>query len=151
MTLTEINSLFETVSTGTTGVTSYAFGWPSDRTRSQTPDGDEFPRVLFAVPELTRDPLRNQDQYQVQLFFDDLLGYDNDGDANSDIQLTKWSNLLTIAADWENLLRSTAGATGQIVGQITVSLDSFASIQRLISVILTFTFVTNTPCGPTVP
>jgi len=150
MTLLQINDQFKAVTDAVTGLNGYSFGWPSDRLRSQTyeqPGEDQtdlFPRVLFAVPTFEND-LNRHDSYQCQVFFDDLLGYDDSGEANTNTQVAKWSTLIIYAERWIDEMQKNV-KTGKVQGSINFTLDSFGGTQRLISVIATFTFVTNSTC-----
>jgi hypothetical protein len=151
MTLTEINNQFRTVTDAIAGLNGYSFGWPSDRIRSQTYDQpgedqtDLYPRVLFAVPTMDQDVVQRNDVYQCQVFFDDLLGYDDTGEADLSTQIEKWDNLLQLATRWTKEMQSYR-TTGHIQGTATLTLDSFGGSQRLISVIASFTFVTKSVC-----
>lgn len=151
MTLTAINDQFKAVTDAVTGLNGYSFGWPSDRIRSQTysdPGEDQtdlFPRVLFAVPTMEQDVVNRDDVYQCQVFFDDLLGYDDTGETDLSTQVQKWDTLLQLATRWTKEMQ-TYRTTGHIQGQVNMSLDSFGGSQRLISVVATFTFVTKSIC-----
>lgn len=156
MTLIQLNNLFEAVAAGTLGIHSYWFGWPSDRVRSRATNDDEaqgamYPRLLFAVPEMSQNTIQNTDTYSVQLFFDDLLGYDNDGNPDHQTQLQKWRNLMNIATAWLKTLQSSLPLLRpdgvQIVGEPRFVLDSFSGQQRLITVIVTMNIATKTTCG----
>ena len=151
MTLLQINEQFKTVTDAIEGLNGYSFGWPSDRARSQTYDEpgedqtDLYPRVLFAVPTLDHDMTGRNDTYQCQVFFDDLLGYDDDGEANTNTQVVKWSTLITYAERWVKDMQSYI-TTGKVQGTVNFTLDSFALQRRVITVIATFTFVTKAIC-----
>lgn len=151
MTLLQINEQFKTVTNAVEGLNGYSFGWPSDRTRSQTYDQpgedqtDLYPRVLFAVPTLDHDMTRRNDTYQCQVFFDDLLGYDDDGEANTDTQVVKWSTLITYAERWVKDMQDYI-TTGKVQGTVNFTLDSFALQRRVITVVASFTFVTKATC-----
>lgn len=151
MTLTAINEQFQAVTEAITGLNGYSFGWPSDRVRSQTYDEpgedqtDLFPRVLWAVPTLNQDVVQRNDIYQCQVFFDDLLGYDDTGETDTSTQVQKWDTLMQLATRWTKEMQAYR-TTGHIEGQVSFSLDSFGGTQRLISVIATFTFVTKSIC-----
>ena len=151
MTLLEINTQFKTVTDAISGLNGYSFGWPSDRTRSQTygePGEDQtdlYPRVLFAVPTMDQDVTLRNDVYQCQVFFDDLLGYDDTGETDLSTQAEKWDTLLQLATQWTKAMQSYR-TTGHIQGTATMTLDSFGGSQRLISVIASFTFVTKSVC-----
>lgn len=151
MTLTAINDQFKAVTDAVTGLNGYSFGWPSDRIRSQTysdPGEDQtdlFPRVLWAVPTLEQDVIQRNDLYQCQVFFDDLLGYDDTGETDLSTQVEKWDTLMQLATRWTKEMQSYR-TTGHIQGQVNMSLDSFGGSQRLISVVATFTFVTKSVC-----
>jgi hypothetical protein len=112
-----------------------------------------YPRLLFAVPEMSQDIINNRDIYNVTLFFDDLLGYDNEGEADEQTQLEKWRNLTNTATAWIKTLQSalpTLRPDGVAIdGPAQFSLDSFAGQQRIISVIVTMRVVTMTSCGAT--
>ena len=151
MTLTEINNQFKAVTDAITGLNGYSFGWPSDRIRSQTYDQpgedqtDLDPRVLFAVPTMEQDVTLRNDVYQCQVFFDDLLGYDDTGETDLSTQAEKWDTLLQLATRWTKEMQSYR-TTGHIQGTATMTLDSFGGSQRLISVIASFMFVTKSVC-----
>lgn len=153
MTLTEINQQFKTVTDAITGLNGYSFGWPSDRIRSQTYDApgedqtDLYPRVLFAVPTMEQDVINRNDEYTCQVFFDDLLGYDDTGETDLSTQAEKWDTLLQLATRWTKEMQGLPyRLTGHIQGTATLTLDSFGGSQRLISVIASFTFVTKSVC-----
>ena len=102
MNIREISDVFKDTANQITAIKSYNFGWASDRTRSSNTEDyqelNEFPRVFFSVPTIIgSDQTRKQDTYQVTLFFDDLLGYDNNGDADLTLQLDKWATLQVYA------------------------------------------------------
>ena len=161
MTIIQISNLFDAVSASTPGLSSYWFGWPSDRLRPRATDAQRdlgagmtmYPRVLFAVPTISQDMTNHKDTYEVQLFFDDLLGYNEDGTADEATQLEKWRDLMNIATAWLKTLRSSLAALRPdgvaIIGNVTMTLDSFAAQQRLISVVINFQMATNTSCGAT--
>jgi hypothetical protein len=133
------------------GLNGFSFGWPSDRVRSQiyTEEGENstniFPRVFFAVPTLTNNPVTRRDTYQVTLFFDDLLGYDENGDVDTTLQITKWSNLIAFAERFILQLGATK-TTNSIPDQVNLVLDSFTSIQRLVTVQATFNISIKSEC-----
>jgi hypothetical protein len=151
MTLLEIADLFKSTTDATQGLNGFSFGWPSDRTRSQDyADVREnstnlFPRVFFAVPTLTNNPITRRDVYQITLFFDDLLGYNEDGTVNEDTQIEKWS-ALTVLAEKFMLQINTNKQAGNIAEGVQMTLDSFSSIQRLISVQATFNLNVISSC-----
>lgn len=151
MTLTEINIQFKTVTDAVAGLNGYSFGWASDRVRSQTYDepGEDqtylYPRVLFAVPTVNQDVINRNDTYKCEVFFDDLLGYDDTGETDTATQVEKWDMLLAFATRWVKQMQ-TYTTTGKIQGQANYTLDSFGGSQRLISVIATFDFVTKSIC-----
>jgi hypothetical protein len=151
MTLLEIADLFKSTTDATQGLNGFSFGWPSDRTRSQNYDSvgenstNLFPRVFFAVPTLTNNPITRRDVYQITLFFDDLLGYNEDGTVNEDTQIEKWS-ALTVLAEKFMLQINTNKQAGNISEGVQMTLDSFSSIQRLISVQATFNLNVISSC-----
>ena len=151
MTLLEIADLFKSTTDATQGLNGFSFGWASDRTRSQDYDSvgenstNLFPRVFFAVPTLTNNPITRRDVYQITLFFDDLLGYNEDGTVNEDTQIEKWS-ALTVLAEKFMLQINTNKQAGNISEGIQMTLDSFSSIQRLISVQATFNLNVTSSC-----
>lgn len=151
MTLTAINDQFKAVTAAVTELNGYSFGWPSDRVRSQTYDDsgedqtDLFPRVLFAVPTMRQDVVNRDDLYQCEVFFDDLLGYDDTGETDTNTQVEKWDNLMQLATRWTKEMQSYR-TTGHIQGQVEFEFNSFGGTQRLISVIASFTFVTKSIC-----
>jgi hypothetical protein len=79
------------------------------------------------------------------LFFDDLLGYDENGDVDTTLQITKWSNLIAFAERFILELRTTK-TTNSIPDQVNLVLDSFTSIQRLITVQATFNISIKSEC-----
>lgn len=132
---------------------SFAFGWPADRTRGADPqsgDVQSFPRVFMAVPTMVQDSIRRQRTYNITLYFDDLQGYANDGTSDASTQLEQWARLEAMAAGfksaWDNLALTNAADYAAITGSINTTYDSFASSQRLCSVVLTFTIVTKGEC-----
>ena len=151
MTLLEIADLFKSTTDATQGLNGFSFGWPSDRTRSQDYDSvgenstNLFPRVFFAVPTLTNNPITRRDVYQITLFFDDLLGYNEDGTVNEDTQIEKWS-ALTVLAEKFMLQINTNKQAGNIAEGVQMTLDSFSSIQRLISIQATFNLNVISSC-----
>ena len=151
MTLLEIADLLKSTTDATQGLNGFSFGWASDRTRSQDYDSvgenstNLFPRVFFAVPTLTNNPITRRDVYQITLFFDDLLGYNEDGTVNEDTQIEKWS-ALTVLAEKFMLQINTNKQAGNIAEGIQMTLDSFSSIQRLISVQATFNLNVISSC-----
>jgi len=151
MTLLEIADLFKNTTDATQGLNGFSFGWASDRTRSQDYDSvgenstNLFPRVFFAVPTLTNNPITRRDVYQITLFFDDLLGYNEDGTVNEDTQIEKWS-ALTVLAEKFMLQINTNKQVGNIAEGVQMTLDSFSSLQRLISVQATFNLNVISSC-----
>ena len=151
MTLLEIADLFKSTTDATQGLNGFSFGWASDRTRSQDYDSvgenstNLFPRVFFAVPTLTNNPITRRDVYQITLFFDDLLGYNEDGTVNEDTQIEKWS-ALTVLAEKFMLQINTNKQAGNIAEGVQMTLDSFSSIQRLISIQATFNLNVISSC-----
>jgi hypothetical protein len=151
MSLVQLANIFEAATDAVQGLNGFSFGWASDRVRSQiyTEEGENstkiFPRVFFAVPTLTNNPVTRRDTYQVTLFFDDLLGYDENGDVDTTLQITKWSNLIAYAERFI-LELGTTKTTNSIPDQVNLVLDSFASIQRLITVQATFNISIKSEC-----
>ena len=148
MTLTEINTKFPAVTDAIADLNGYSFGWPSDRTRSQTYDEpgedktDLYPRVLFAVPTVNQDVINRNDVYKCEVFFDDLLGYDDTGETDTATQVEKWDVLMQLATRWVKQLQGYV-ITGVVQGQVSYTLDSFGGTKRLIYVIARFEFVTK--------
>jgi hypothetical protein len=151
MSLVQLANIFEAATDAVQGLNGFSFGWPSDRVRSQiyTEEGENntniFPRVFFAVPTLINNPVTRRDTYQVTLFFDDLLGYDENGDVDTTLQITKWSNLIAFAERFI-LELGTTKTTNSIPDQVNLVLDSFTSIQRLITVQATFNISIKSEC-----
>ncbi len=98
-----------------------------------------------AVPTLTNNPVTRRDTYQVTLFFDDLLGYNEQGDVDTTLQITKWSNLIAFAEKFV-LHLTTTKTTNSIPEEVNLTLDSFTSIQRLITVQATFNISIKSEC-----
>jgi len=151
MSLVQLANIFEVATDAVQGLNGFSFGWPSDRVRSQiyTEEGENntniFPRVFFAVPTLINNPVTRRDTYQVTLFFDDLLGYDENGDVDTTLQITKWSNLIAFAERFI-LQLGTTKTTNSIPDQVNLVLDSFTSIQRLVTVQATFNISIKSEC-----
>ena len=151
MSLVQLANIFEAATDAVPGLNGFSFGWSSDRVRSQiyTEEGENstniFPRVFFAVPTLTNNPVTRRDTYQVTLFFDDLLGYDENGDVDTTLQITKWSNLIAYAERFI-LQLGTTKTTNSIPDQVNLVLDSFTSIQRLVTVQATFNISIKSEC-----
>jgi hypothetical protein len=81
----------------------------------------------------------------VTLFFDDLLGYNEQGDVDTTLQITKWSNLIAFAEKFV-LHLTTTKTTNSIPEEVNLTLDSFTSIQRLITVQATFNISIKSEC-----
>jgi hypothetical protein len=151
MSLVQLANIFEAATDAVNGLNGFSFGWASDRVRSQiyTEEGENntniFPRVFFAVPTLTNNPVTRRDTYQVTLFFDDLLGYDENGDVDTTLQITKWSNLIAFAERFIFELGTTK-RINSMPDQVNLVLDSFTSIQRLITVQATFNISIKSEC-----
>jgi hypothetical protein len=151
MSLVQLANIFEAATDAVQGLNGFSFGWASDRVRTQiyTEEGENstniFPRVFFAVPTLTNNPVTRRDTYQVTLFFDDLLGYDENGDVDTTLQITKWSNLIAYAERFI-LELGTTKTTNSIPDQVNLVLDSFTSIQRLVTVQATFNISIKSEC-----
>ena len=159
MNIREISDIFKDTAGDIEALKSYNFGWASDRVRQgNTEDFQElnqFPRVFFSVPTITAsDQIRKQDTYQVTLFFDDLLGYDNDGDADLTLQIDKWAALQNYATAFIqrlNLIKQTILPNYLFIPEPPqFTFDSFVGIQRLITVQVNFNLVVPTNCEVTV-
>jgi hypothetical protein len=159
MNIREISDVFKDTANQITAIKSYNFGWPSDRTRSSNTEDyqelNEFPRVFFSVPTITgSDQTRKQDTYQVTLFFDDLLGYNNEGDADLTLQLDKWATLQVYATAFLQKLNKIKQSILPnyifIPDAPAMTFDSFTGLQRMITVQLSFTLVVPTNCEPVV-
>jgi hypothetical protein len=155
MTLRTISDIFKAVANDIDEVKSYNFGWPSDRTRSTNTEDfqelNEYPRVFFAVPTVpASNQIRKQDTYQVTVFVDDLLGYDNEGDADLTLQIDKWSDLQVIATKFIqrlNALKQTLLPDYIYIPEPPqMTFDSFVSMQRLVTVQVNFNIVVPTNC-----
>jgi hypothetical protein len=159
MNIREISDVFKDTANQITAIKSYNFGWPSDRTRSSNTEDyqelNEFPRVFFSVPTITgSDQTRKQDTYQVTIFFDDLLGYNNEGDADLTLQLDKWATLQVYATAFIqrlNLIKQSILPNYIFIPDApAMTFDSFTGLQRMITVQLSFTLVVPTNCEPIV-
>ena len=159
MNIREISDVFKDTAAEISALKSYNFGWASDRVRQgNTEDFQElntFPRVFFSVPTITgSDQTRKQDTYQVTLFFDDLLGYDNDGDADLTLQIDKWAALQQYATAFIqrlNLIKQTILPNYLFIPEPPqFTFDSFVGIQRLVTVQVNFNLVVPTNCEVTV-
>lgn len=161
MTLLQLSNTFDSLAATVPGLMSYWFGWPSDRVRMRaTNDTDEltganFPRLLFAVPTMEQDLRTKKDVYNVQLFFDDLLGYDNDGEADDQTQVEKWRNLMNTATAFLKTMEAALPLLRpdglMVVGNPRFTLDSFAGQARLITVVVDMQLATNSSCGAVLP
>jgi hypothetical protein len=100
------------------------------------------------------DQTRKQDTYQVTLFFDDLLGYNNEGDADLTLQLDKWAALQEYANYFVQRLNKVKQSILPnyifIPEAPSITFDSFTGLQRMITVQLSFTLVVPTNCEPVV-
>jgi hypothetical protein len=159
MNIREISDVFKDTTGDIEALKSYNFGWASDRVRQgNTEDFQElntFPRVFFSVPTITAsDQIRKQDTYQVTLFFDDLLGYDNEGDADLTLQIDKWAALQQYATAFIqrlNLIKQTILPNYLFIPEPPqFTFDSFVGIQRLVTVQVNFNLVVPTNCEVTV-
>jgi hypothetical protein len=107
------------------------------------------------VPTITAsDQIRKQDTYQVTLFFDDLLGYDNEGDADLTLQIDKWAALQQYATAFIqrlNLIKQSILPNYLFIPEPPqFTFDSFVGIQRLVTVQVNFNLVVPTNCEVTV-
>jgi hypothetical protein len=159
MNIREISDVFKDTAGDIEALKSYNFGWASDRVRQgNTEDFQElntFPRVFFSVPTITAsDQTRKQDTYQVTLFFDDLLGYDNEGDADLTLQIDKWAALQQYATAFIqrlNLIKQSILPNYLFIPEPPqFTFDSFVGIQRLVTVQVNFNLVVPTNCEVTV-
>lgn len=155
MNIREISDVFKDTASNITAIKSYNFGWASDRVRhgntEDYQDLNEFPRIFFSVPTIIgSDQTRKQDTYQVTLFFDDLLGYDNEGDADLTLQIDKWASLQQYANYFIqrlNLIKQTILPNYLFIPEApSITFDSFTGIQRMVTVQLTFNLVVPTNC-----
>jgi hypothetical protein len=159
MNIREISDVFKDTAGDIEALKSYNFGWASDRTRSTNTEDyqelNEFPRVFFSVPTIIgSDQTRKQDTYQVTLFFDDLLGYDNNGDPDLTLQLDKWAALQQYATAFIqrlNLIKQSILPNYLFIPEPPqFTFDSFVGIQRLVTVQVNFNLVVPTNCEVTV-
>lgn len=157
MNIREISDIFKDTADNITAIKSYNFGWASDRVRQGNTEDfqelNEFPRVFFSVPTITAsDQTRKQDTYQVTLFFDDLLGYDNEGDEDPTLQIDKWANLQQYANYFVqrlNKIKQSILPNYLFIPEApSITFDSFTGIQRMITVQLSFNLVVPTNCEP---
>jgi hypothetical protein len=157
MNIREISDIFKDTADNITAIKSYNFGWASDRVRQGNTEDfqelNEFPRVFFAVPTITgSDQTRKQDTYQVTIFFDDLLGYDNEGDEDPTLQIDKWANLQQYANYFVqrlNKIKQTILPNYLFIPEApSITFDSFTGLQRMITVQLSFNLVVPTNCDP---
>jgi hypothetical protein len=157
MNIREISDVFKDTTSEISALKSYNFGWASDRVRQGNTEDfqelNEFPRVFFAVPTITgSDQTRKQDTYQVTLFFDDLLGYDNEGDEDPTLQIDKWANLQQYANYFVqrlNKIKQSILPNYLFIPEApTITFDSFTGLQRMITVQLSFNLVVPTNCDP---
>jgi hypothetical protein len=159
MNIREISDVFKDTAADITALKSYNFGWASDRVRQGNTEDfqelNEFPRVFFAVPTITgSDQTRKQDTYQVTLFFDDLLGYDNKGDEDPTLQIDKWANLQQYANYFVqrlNKIKQSILPNYLFIPEApSITFDSFTGLQRMITVQLSFNLVVPTNCDPSI-
>ena len=159
MNIREISDIFKDTADNITAIKSYNFGWASDRVRQGNTEDfqelNEFPRVFFAVPTITgSDQTRKQDTYQVTLFFDDLLGYDNEGDEDPTLQIDKWANLQQYANYFVqrlNKIKQSILPNYLFIPEApSITFDSFTGLQRMITVQLSFNLVVPTNCDPSI-
>jgi hypothetical protein len=157
MNIREISDVFNDTADEITAIKSYNFGWASDRVRQGNTEDfqelNEFPRIFFSVPTITgSDQTRKQDTYQVTLFFDDLLGYDNEGDEDPTLQIDKWANLQQYANYFIqrlNKIKQSILPNYLFIPEApSITFDSFTGIQRMITVQLSFNLVVPTNCDP---
>jgi hypothetical protein len=157
MNIREISDIFKDTADNITAIKSYNFGWASDRVRQGNTEDfqelNEFPRVFFSVPTITgSDQTRKQDTYQVTIFFDDLLGYDNEGDEDPTLQIDKWANLQQYANYFVqrlNKIKQSILPNYLFIPEApSITFDSFTGLQRMITVQLSFNLVVPTNCDP---
>jgi hypothetical protein len=157
MNIREISDIFKDTADNITAIRSYNFGWASDRVRQGNTEDfqelNEFPRIFFAVPTITAsDQTRKQDTYQVTIFFDDLLGYNNEGDEDPTLQIDKWANLQQYANYFVqrlNKIKQSILPNYLFIPEApSITFDSFTGLQRMITVQLSFNVVVPTNCDP---
>ena len=159
MNIREISDVFKDTAAEITQLKSYNFGWASDRVRQGNAEDFQelnlFPRLFFSVPTITAtNQTRKQDTYQVTLFFDDLLGYDNEGDEDPTMQIDKWAMLQQYATAFIqrlNLIKQSILPNYLFIPDSPqMTFDSFTGMQRLITVQVDFTLIVPTNCEVTV-
>lgn len=153
MTLLQINDAFKNATAAIAGLNGYSYGLPSDRVRSQVYDEpgedqtDLYPRVLFEWPDSDLEivPAVRNETYECVVYFDDLLGYTDDGEADTRTIAELHSNLKVLATRWVTKLQENK-TDGRIVGNVRMRTNAFGGKQRLVTVILSFTFATKAVC-----
>ena len=90
------------------------------------------------------DLIAKNDFYECTIVFDDLQGYNDDGDTVTLTQVQQWEVLRDLATKWLNELNT--GTLGRVTGRVRYRFNSFGGTQRLISVIAVFTFTTKSTC-----
>lgn len=159
MTIVELSNLFNTLTAMHPGLASYHFGWPSDRITNPAGNYDEsqqggatFPRLLWVpVEDGELNMVRMDDRLPITLIFDDLFGYDGQGQLDTATKAEKWQALRLAALQFMRLLRDAARAItplplGIVDDRVTWSLDMMPGHQRLISVVLRFNLYTKAQC-----
>jgi hypothetical protein len=155
MNIREISDVFKNTASEISALKSYNFGWASDRVRvtnaEDFQDLNLYPRLFFSVPTIiASDQTRKQDTYQVTLFFDDLLGYDNEGDEDATMQIDKWATLQNYATAFIqrlNLIKQSILPNYIFIPEAPqFTFDSFTGLQRLITVQVNFNLVVPTNC-----
>jgi hypothetical protein len=155
MNIREISDVFKDTVSDIEALKSYNFGWASDRVRQGNAEDFQelnlFPRLFFSVPTVTAsNQTRKQDTYQITLFFDDLLGYDNEGETDATLQIDKWASLQQYATAFIqrlNLIKQSILPNYIFIPEPpSFTFDSFVGAQRLITVQVDFTLVVPTNC-----
>lgn len=146
--LVQLSNLFNKIVFLHPVLQSYNFGWRNDArvdnnyTLEQSL-GKLYPRVTFTPPTIVHNVLKGFDNVSVQLFFDDLLYYDNQSNQKTKTKLETMADLMQSAKEFLQEVRVKGRLLNlAVVGEtVNITLDESTLIDRNIQVILEFTVI----------
>lgn len=165
MTITEISNLFNLITSMSPNLTSYHYGWASDINQNITNNYDNpqstgrmFPHVQWIAPaqgEWSAFEAQGQrlDSLNITLAFYDLMDRNNDGSLNNTTMNEQVATLHNAAFQFMVELRRAGRQLApqkDLVdisqGRVRWTSDANIHNDKLISVVLSFTLVTNIDC-----
>lgn len=159
MTLTQLSNLWNLIVQAHPELKSYHFGWRSDvnvntaNNYDPTNDlGSQYPRVHFTPPIGNFNTQDANNSIKAMLFFDDLQGYDNEGNLTKNTKAEQWSKLFVHAFQF---FRTARQSTRKLANQslaveiqnVTYTYDSDTHNRRLISIVCECDIIAKVKCN----